>query len=127
MFQIDFDLEDTQEKEYKFPEDAKEGEPQAILTIRPYPESMANMIIRKIDNQDGVEMVLSKAEQKKAFIYAWIGAKDLVDKNGKEIKFTEKNKSLIFDFEHIWKTGIPAFVLSKSGALYLAKEEEEKN
>lgn len=127
MFQIDFDVKAIGPQDIKFPKDAKEGEPQVILTIRPYPMSKSTSRFRKVEGSDDLEIVLSGAETKRIYMYCLMKWKDLVDKNGKEVKYSEENKERIFDYENIFQTGIPAFVIAKSKALEQVKEDAEKN
>lgn len=123
---IILDLTGVEPKEYQFPENSIEGQPTATLTIQPYPNSMSSSIIRASVG-GGTEFVMTGGENKRIFTYCLVSAKGFCDRNGKEIPMTEENKSRIFDYEHIFQTGLPAFVLEKSRALATAKAEQEKN
>jgi len=115
---LNIDLKKTESKEYEFKE--------ATLEIRPYPASMSTTIIRQ--SEDGAtEMVIPGVDKKKAFMYALMSAKNLGDINDKDLVLTDEIKGKIFDFDHILETGIPKFVLAKSGALQKAEEAEGKN
>lgn len=124
MFELD--LSGAEPKEYMFPEGAKEGEPTATVTIRPFPKSLSTSITRRGENGK-IEHVFTGEDDKKVFVYCLVKATGFCDKNGKEIPMTDVNKSNIFDFEYIYNTGLPSFVINKALSMTSAKEEQEKN
>jgi hypothetical protein len=111
---------------YKFPEDAP-AEEQIKLEIAPYKQSMANT--RMVIDQEATkaEWVLSGKDRLEAFCECFKNHEGLTDDNDKSLKLTREVKEFIFNYEHELKTGIPRFVLEKSGALVLIREDEEKN
>ena len=101
----------------EIPEAPADGEGFAI-SIRPYPASLSNLLVK----DDGV--VISGEEQLKVFDYCVVAFHNLFDSNGKEIKATKANKKVIYDRQ---VSGIPQFVIGKSRLFDREKETQEKN
>lgn len=137
---MQINLKSIESQWYDFP--TPEGD-KIRLKIRYYPLGLIENTFRR--QEDGrMEVIWKNSERKKRYMYCFEAAEGLVDADGKPIKLdaeilleVEKNgktekekvtfKEIIFDYDHILLTGIPAFVLEKGEALTELKEIEEKN
>ncbi len=97
--------------------DFKDG---ARLKIRPYPASMATLVVRTDEG-----LVISGRDNFKIFDYCLTGSDNLdITINGEPVQLTQEVKKTIFDFQI---EDIPAFVLGKVRGLEQREENAQKN
>ncbi len=90
----------------------------AVLSIRPLPLSMTNLVVL----EDGVG--IKGEDQRKAFLYCLVGWRNVADEKGKDLPCTDEVKRMVFDFG---LGGISAFVIEKARVFREQKADQEKN
>ena len=116
-FEVDVDSIDYGSQEFPFKEDSS-------LEIRPYPESMDDIIVKTTSG-----LIMSSRNRQKKFVYCLTGWKGIVGADGKPVPCTDDVKKKIFDFQNVKKNFAEMVtcvfdITDKFGA---KKEKEEKD
>jgi len=125
--QFDFDVQSYEAKRFDKDTDPDWPYPdEMFLDIKPYPNSMANIIL----DDGGIR--LTGADKLKAFDYCLAGFGGVVGKNDKPVACSQENKKFMFDFNFGMdaENGIPpisTYVLNKSRDFHLQKRDALKN